>query len=200
MTINESERLHILKRIEDGEINAAEGIRLLNALSEDAAPVVLPRRASAPDPEFRGWKRWWLWPFGAGVLIAGFSGLLMYWAYRAADLRLSAWVILWSLPLLFGLFIMLMSFLSRNARWLHLRINTGDAPREWPRRIAISFPLPIAPVAWFLRLFGNFIPPLRRTGVDDLILALNESATPNSPLYVEVNEGGSGEKVQVYIG
>jgi hypothetical protein len=54
--------------------------------------------------------------------------------------------------------------------------------------------------AWFLRLFSPFIPKLRDTGVDELILALDETTTPDNPFYVEVNEGKDGEKVQVYIG
>ncbi len=201
-TEHDAERLRILQKIEDGEINAAEGIRLLNALGDESARASAPRAPArpkpAPDMPFQGWKRWWLWPFGVGLLIAGFSSALMVWAYRAADFRIGGWFILWTLPFLFGLFVMIVSFLSRKARWLHLRVNTGD--EAWPRRIAISFPLPIGLAALFLRLFGGFIPPLRRTKVDEVILALDESATIDSPLYVEVNEGDGSEKVQVYIG
>ena len=75
---------------------------------------------------------------------------------------------------------------------------TGE--KEWPRNIALSFPLPIRLTAWFLRTFGPHIPQLKDTGVDELILALGDSASPGNPLLVNVNEGEGGEQVEVYIG
>ena len=89
---------------------------------------------------------------------------------------------------------------SRTARWIHVRVNTGHASREWPRKISLSFPLPIRLTAWFLRAFGQFIPDLKKTGVDELILALEDNTSPENPLFVDVHEGEDGERVQVYIG
>lgn len=214
-------RLQILKMIDDGKISAAEGLRLLKALSgntesADAAsggptPSPAPEAADtasntapsslSPSPAPQGfgyWQRWWLIPFGVGTAIAIAGGALMYWAFSSADFRLTVWFFLAACPFAFGVMLLALAAASRNARWIHIRIHTGQ--QEWPRRIALSFPLPIGPAAWFLRVFGPRIPALRNTGVDELILALGETTTPDNPFYVEVDEGPGGEKVQVYIG
>jgi len=87
---------------------------------------------------------------------------------------------------------------SRTARWLHLRIQQKEG--EWPHNIAISFPLPIRLTAWFFRLFGNKIPGLQGTSVDEMIMALDNTTSPGNPLYVKVEEGEDGERVEVFIG
>lgn len=207
---NETERMHILQMIEDGNITAAEGMRLLNALtgkkaeSEESAPPPppeTPRPAptvpSPPNPQMSNWGRWWMWPMAVGIGITFFGALLMYWAYSAAG-GLSVWFLCASPPFAFGVLLMALAAASRTAKWLHVRIN--NAKGEEPRRIAVSFPLPIGPTAWFLRTFRGYIPKLKDTAVDELILALGETTSADNPLYVEVNEGEDGEKVQVYIG
>ena len=61
-------------------------------------------------------------------------------------------------------------------------------------------PIPVTPAAWLLRTFGHRLPVLNETGVDELIMALGETTSPDNPLYVEVDDDEQGEKVQVYIG
>jgi hypothetical protein len=51
-----------------------------------------------------------------------------------------------------------------------------------------------------VRTFGRFIPQLDRAGLDEMILALGQTTSKENPFYVEVNEGDTGERVQVYIG
>lgn len=205
---NETERMHILQMIEDGNITAAEGMRLLNALmgkkaegAESPPPTETPGPApAAPSPTrppMSNWGGWWMWPMAVGIGITFFGALLMFWAYSAAG-GLSGWFICASPPFAFGVLLMALAAASRTARWLHVRVN--NAKGEEPRRIAISFPLPIGPTAWFLRTFRGYIPKLKDTAVDELILALGETTSANNPLYIEVNEGEDGEKVQVYIG
>jgi len=87
---------------------------------------------------------------------------------------------------------------SRTSRWLHLRVH--QKPGERPQTIAISFPLPLRFAAWFVRNFGRYIPKLDQTGLDEMILALGKTTGPNSPFYIEVDEGEDGEQVQIYIG
>jgi hypothetical protein len=120
----------------------------------------------------------------------------MLWAYQASGL--SFWFGCAWLPFLLGLAVMVMAWGSRTARWLHLRVQ--QRPGEWPRTIAFSFPLPLRLTAWFLRSFGPYIPQLKGTGVDEMILALGRTTGPTSPLLVEVEEGENGERVQIYIG
>jgi len=210
---NEAERMHILQMIEDGKITAAEGLRLLNALSgakgegggaepsgEAPATSALPPPAEAepspPMPEMGKWRQWWLIPLWIGLGITIFGGLLMYWAYSAGGYTF--WFFCATLPFTLGVIVAALASASRTARWIHIRVNTGQ--EEWPRKISLSFPLPIRLTAWFLRVFGQFIPDLKKTGVDELIVALEDTTSPENPLFVDVHEGEGGERVQVYIG
>ena len=212
------ERMVVLQMIEDGKITAAEGLRLLNVLSGkgaseseaeptgDSANRAVPEsggepaqpaaEAPQPLPDMSRWRNWWMAPLGVGLGLVVLGGLLMYWAYTAGGFGF--WFACATLPFVFGVAVAALAAASRSTRWLHVRVNTGQD--EWPQRIAISFPLPIRVTAWFLRTFGRFIPKLRDTGVDELILALAEGTSPDNPLFVDVHEGEGGERVQVYIG
>jgi hypothetical protein len=142
------------------------------------------------------WRRWWMIPMWIGVGITVIGGLFMYLALRASGIGFwfgCAW-----LPFLLGLAVMALAWGSRTARWLHLRVQ--QKPGERPQKIAISFPLPLRLTAWFLRVFGHRIPGLQNTSVDEIIMALGETTSPETPFYLEVDEGEDGEKVQIYIG
>ncbi len=197
---DETERRKILEMLDNGRIKAEDAVRLLNALSGAAPPAAgapAPEPPAAP-PDLDRWRRWWQAPFWLGAAITLAGGGLMYLALRAAAFQVSGWFLLAACPFALGVVVMALAAASRSARWIHIRIDTGRD--EWPRRLALSFPLPIRLTAWFLRAFGHRLPELRRTAVDELILALGESATPETPLYVDVKEAGGGERVQVYIG
>ncbi len=221
--MSDVERMHILQMIEDGAVTAEEGLRLLNALAGNKPELEAGNAAEAgsaeahassaaheaeapqeppivhttpPAPNMEKWKRWWLIPLWIGVGITTVGALLMYWAY--AKTGLSLWLACLSLPFAVGVLVIALAAATRTAKWIHIRVNTGKD--EWPRNIALSFPLPIHLTAWFLRTFRNNIPKFKDTAVDELILAMGESTTPDNPLYVEVNEGANGEHVQVYIG
>jgi hypothetical protein len=212
------ERMQVLDMVEQGLISASEGARLLLALrgqSDESDPGDDTAEISAEpipevietghgvgyaDPEFAAsverWKRWWMIPLWVGVGTAVLGSLLMLWAYQAAGL--SFWFACAWLPFLLGLAVIGIAWGSRTARWLHLRVQ--QKPGAWPRTIAFSFPLPLGLAAWFLRTFGYYIPPLKDTGIDEMILALGRTTGPATPLIVEVDEGMDGERVQVYFG
>ncbi len=86
---------------------------------------------------------------------------------------------------------------SRTTRWLHVRVHQERG--EWPQTIAISLPIPIRFTAWLVRLVRPYIHGMERTSIDEVILAL-EKVSPDQPFYVKVDEGETGEKVEVYIG
>ena len=214
MTSN-NERLEILEMIQRGTINAQEGLKLIEALGEtqdnlDEEYLLAKARHEGetdqevgdgfdPHPvmeDLEKWKKWWIIPFWIGVGITVFGGALMYWALSAWGIGLG-FILAW-IPFLIGVGILVLGWNSRTGPWLHLRIQ--QKPGETPKRIAISFPLPIQFFAWSLRTFGNFIPGLKGTGVDEIILALGESAQGETPLFIDVNEGDEGEQVKIYIG
>lgn len=150
------------------------------------------------EPEIEKWRRWWMIPLWIGVGITIIASLLMFWAYQSSGFNF--WFACSWLPFLLGVAIMAMAWGSRSARWMHLRIQ--QEPGEWPRTIAFSFPLPLHFAAWFMRTFGRFIPKVNEMGIDfdQLIQVFETSTTPETPFFVEVDEGENGETVQIYIG
>ncbi len=171
-----------------------------------ADPGPLPDSAPLPDPgpppEALRWRRFWLIPFflGAAVLVAG--AWLMALGLRTPISPF--WLLCGLLPFWGGTLALALAFASRKAPWIHVRVHTGQ--NEWPRNIAISLPAPLRLTAWVLRHFGGRIPQLAHTGLDEVLLALDEGRAlygrPGGsplPLYIEVDEG-DGERVQVYFG
>ncbi len=200
---SESERMHVLQMIEDRKISAAGGLQLLDALgsgeaaAQPAAAASEPAQAP-PDPGLDRWRPWWIVPMWAGIAVLLVGALLMFGAYQAGGFGF--WFACATLPFIAGVLIMALAASSRSARWLHVRVHGNPASHEWPHNIAISLPLPIRFTAWVLRTLGAFIPQLKDRGVDELILALAETTSADTPLYVDVNDGDSGDHVQVYIG
>jgi hypothetical protein len=222
---NESERLQILEMIEKGVISASEGVRLLNSLQGEPEEVANPqlshiasteanstpipavtveepiperKTSSVPfeiDSETKKWRRWWWIPLTVGIIITVVSGLLMFLAYQRSGFGF--WFACLWFPLLLGVVIISLGAASRAMRWLHVRIH--QEPGERPQTIAISMPIPIRFVAWVLRVFKPHIPNMDKTNLDEVILALDKTS-PDQPFYVKVDEGESGEKVEVYIG
>ncbi len=225
---NEAERLQILEMIERGVISATEGVRLLNALTGDAAEIPItssftetespakPAETPAVEPE------------------PAYEEPTPDPAKAAPDLGASAqkWRRWWWIPLWVGVGITVISaglmywaytandgfgfwfactwfpFLLGVAvmalAWASrtarwLHVRVHQAEGERPRNIAISMPLPIRFTAWIVRTFRQFIPKMEGINIDEMILAL-EKTSPNAPLSVHVDEGENGERVEVYIG
>ena len=150
------------------------------------------------EPNIEKWKRYWVIPLWIGVGITILGSLLMLWVYQSTGF--SFWFACTWLPFLIGVALIAMAWGSRSARWLHLRVQ--QEPGEWPQTIAFSFPLPLNFAAWIMRTFGQFIPEVNKYGLDfdQIIKSFADSTTPETPFYVEVDEGDHGEKVQIYIG
>ena len=152
--------------------------------------------ASALPPGADKWKKWWTVPVWVGTAIAVLGSMLMYTVYLSRGMGF--WFLCSTLPFAVGLLLMIIGVQSRSAKWLHLRIQ--QEPGASPQKIAISFPLPIRFSAWFFRTFGQFIPNLDGMAVDQIILALDQTTTPENPVYISVDEGERGSKVDIYIG
>jgi hypothetical protein len=170
--------------VEEAEVFAGE----VEVLSPDPAPP--------SAEEIQQWKRWWVIPLwiGAGITVIG--GLLMYWAFSASGFGF--WFACSWFPFLLGVGLLALAWGSRTTPWLHVRVHQKSG--QTPQKIAISFPIPIRLTAWGLRTFGHFIPQVNATGLDEVILALKDSADDDTPFYVDVDEGEDGERVRVFIG
>jgi hypothetical protein len=152
--------------------------------------------SSPLPPDIESWRRWWMVPLWIGVGITVVGGLILFWVLQRAGVGF--WFFCSTVPLLFGVAVMVLAYQSRTAHWLHVRIH--QAQGDWPRRINLSFPLPIRLTAWFLNRFKVRISGLQNTSLDEIILALDNSTTPENPLFVQVDEGEDGERVEIFIG
>lgn len=223
--MNEEERLQILEMIEKGVISASEGVRLLNSIQGEPQEPALPSGSSdttagqpgmveeaevveedlpprddtAPtranfDADVSRWRRWWWIPLSVGIGITVVSGLLMFVVYQSGGFGF--WFACLWFPLLLGVILMSLAAASRRAHWLHVRVHQAEG--EHPRTIKISLPVPLRFVAWVMRTFKHRIPGMDRAGMDEAVLALGK-ITSDEPFYIKVDEGDSGEKVEVFI-
>jgi hypothetical protein len=94
-----------------------------------------------------------------------------------------------------GLAIVVLALWSREARWLHLRIFEEDR-----RKMAFSLPVPLSLAAWGVRVAQPFVPQLRDTGVDEVILALRDGAMRDEPMVIEVSDDEDGERIELVLG
>lgn len=200
-----NEELNILEMIERGEISAEEGIKLMagrrvNEENDDYEDFGFGESSGASEPptiseeEIAQWKRWWQIPLYGGAAITGFSALWMNYAFRQTPYGF--WFFCTMFPVFAGLMLIALSWQSRSGPWLHVRIKQNQGG---PKRISISFPLPIKLSAWVLRQFGHLIPGLGETSLDEVILALDTTAKNDTPLYVQVDEDDNTQ-VEVFIG
>ena len=195
--------MKILEEIDRGEISLDEGIAKLEgreekfiAASSKVNIETVADTSKKPDMNIiNKWKRWWLIPMGFGVLATTATAVWMNTIYQSSGIGF--WFIVSWIPFTIGIFLIILGWSSKNGPWLHIRINTPN--EEWPKRIAIGLPLPLKFTAWCLRNFGQFIPSMDSTALDEIILALENTSTGDSPFYITVNEG-SGDTVEVYIG
>jgi hypothetical protein len=165
-------------------------------MGSQAIPAVIEDLPENPsfDPRAEKWRGWWRIPLWIGVIATVLTGLLLYSIYNAAGFNF--WFACAWFPFMISVAIVALAWASRSAHWIHIRVH--QHPGERPQNIAISFPIPLSLMGWFLRTFRSKIPNLQGVNPDEMILALNH-VTPEKPFYVEVNEA-DGERVEVYIG
>jgi len=197
----EEERLRILEMVGAGEITAEQASELLAALNtaeaqelqtEEAGSAMSPNLPPAELRENR-WARFWIYPLMAGGVVLILGALIMGLVYSTGAAR--GWRVCGWLPMILGLGVMLIAWWTRSATWLHLRVSEEDG-----HNVAFSFPLPLTLAAWVLRLAQPFVPQLKDTGVDDLIIALRQGKSRNEPLFIDVEDDEKGERVEIYIG
>ncbi|KUK93756.1 MAG: hypothetical protein XE06_0934 [Anaerolineaceae bacterium 46_22] len=215
--VNQAER-KVLDMVEQGQISAEEGLRLINAMdgqseqpsestdyeasSADRELVEIKAEEAASRPQIpqeeldrvKHLKRWWVLPFAIGLLITTLGAIWMYMGYSAKGFGFGFWLS-W-IPFLLGIFITAVSYQSSHGVWLHVRIK--QKPGESPQRIVISLPIPLGLTRWVVTTFGDRIPGLKDQPVSEYSEIL-KSISPEDPFYVHVNEG-NGEEVEVFIG
>ncbi len=183
---------------EQDEMSATPGVApdTETFAAEELAGIRAPHHEPPPPlPEIESWRRWYQIPLAAGIAAIVLGTLLMHSALQGSGIGI--WFVCASVPVMLGILLAVLAWLSRKGPWLHVRVSNTEG--TWPRTLAISFPLPARATAWALRAFAPQDMPLRGMSMDDLIAGLS-SASPDAPFYVDVSEGKNGERVQVFIG
>ncbi len=195
------ERKKILGMVENGQITAEEAASLLDLVS-DAQPEdtdkTQPERPVLDGPELgrlasAGRSHYWYYPLAAGTVTVLVGGTVIASAHPNSRVGLTTWLCGW-IPLFLGLATVTLAAWARTAHWVHLRIVDRDD------RVAISLPLPLRITALVLRAIRPFVPQLKETAVDEVILAVQEGLSEGQPLTIEVEDEDAGEHVQIYIG
>jgi hypothetical protein len=183
------ETMDVLHKLEQGEIDVEEAERLLM----DQGPSV-EKSADQPDTEDSLQTRsWWL------ILFAiGFGFLVFGWGVAT----LGGWWWLCAGPLLLlGAVLAALGVGTMHSPWVHLRIFEQKGRRA--HRFSIRLPLPTRFAAWGLRNFGHYAAGLDRTGVDEILLALDElenNLAQGPPILIDITDGDNGEQVEVTLG
>ncbi len=206
----------VLDMVEQGQISPDEGLRLINAMKQDdeksppVESVIQSEIAFIPDPDggteppqmpeeemarMKRLKRWWILPFGIGLMVTILGAIWMYMGYTSAGFGFGFWLA-W-VPFLLGIFIVAVSFQTTRSVWLHVRVK--QKPGNTPERLSISLPLPMNLAKWFFSAFGSRIPGLRDQPIGD-ISSILENLSPEEPFYVHVNDDDDGEEVEIFIG
>ncbi len=172
---------------------------------ETAAPEQSAQQEPAPTPESEvidpppidakmpDTRHWWQVPFwiGAAILIAG-----AFIVAGALSSGAACFVLLCGLPLLFvGLILIIVAWFARNGPWVHIRVK-NDRPGE--HNVNLSVPLDLGVVA--VRVAEPFVPQMRHTGIDDVIVSLKDNVKRDQPVLIDVNDDEDGEHVQVIVG
>ena len=213
--VDKAER-EILDMIERGDLSAEEGMRLINAMGTHRGqdegsrevspdhPKVLPEPEDVLEPSapriseeerrrMQQLTRWWILPFGIGLLIMVLGAIWMYTGYINRGFSWGFWLA-W-IPFILGIFVVAVSFQTSHSVWLHVRIK--QKPGEKPPRISISLPLPISLTRWFLASFGSRIPGLKDQPLGNYSEIL-DNISPDEPFYIHVND--DDEEVEIFIG
>lgn len=189
------ERMQILRMVEKGQISAAEGVQLLEALADEDktndGETISADISSLGDP-----RRFWVYPALAGAGIAAIGAALYLAIYARWGMTL--WLTCGIVPFLTGVTIATLGWWSRQARWFHLRITNLHTDQ---RQFVMSLPLPLRLTAWVVSIARPFIPRFRDTGLDEMILSLRDGIEQSGqPLVVDVTDEDEGERIQIYFG
>lgn len=211
--MSSEEKKKILQMVEDGKISAEEALTLIKALeatpTEDEVEVIeteapfgddtssgLGRSAGLEFDEVKARaQKYAMIPLWIGV---GFIVLSSYWMFMLVqNANYGFWFFCAWFPLLLGLLLVALSAGGVNSRWLYVSVKQRKG--DWPEHVTLGFPIPLGLISWILRNFGQFIPGMGRTSVDEILMALSVTEDLDEPLIVNVDEGEHGERVQVYI-
>ncbi len=206
--MSSEERRKILQLVADGKISADEAANLMRTLEEtdeaemeviESGPTSSGERSDTPDFDEvrRRAMRWAMVPLWGGVLFTIFSAWGMYSVLQNSGYTF--WFFCLGMPLFFGIVLIALGSGGMGTRWLYINVDRTQA-QDWPKNITIALPLPLGLVSWFLKNFGSRIEGLKKTTIDEVIMAISLTKSVKEPLIINADDGKGGERVQVFIG
>jgi len=201
------ERRKILQMVADGKISAEEVATLMRSLEESAEEEIevietesgsggAGSGAAEFDQVRRRAMRFAMIPLWVGVILTVLSAWWMYSVQQNAGLNF--WFFCLSMPFLLGILLIALGAGSGSSRWLYVNVDRSHQA-DWPKNITIALPLPLGLVGWFLKNFGSHIEGLKKTTIDEVLMAVSLAKSVTEPLIIHVDDDG-GERVQVFIG
>jgi len=201
------ERRKILQMVADGKISAEEAATLMRSLEESAEEEIEVIEAESGsggagsgaaefDQVRRRAMRFAMIPLWVGVILTVLSAWWMYSVQQNAGLNF--WFFCLSMPFLLGILLIALGAGSGSSRWLYVNVDRSHQA-DWPKNITIALPLPLGLVGWFLKNFGSHIEGLKKTTIDEVLMAVSMAKSVTEPLIIHVDDDG-GERVQVFIG
>jgi len=201
------ERRKILQMVADGKISAEEAATLMRSLEESAEEEIEVIEAESGsggagsdaqefDQVRRRAMRFAMIPLWVGVILTVLSAWWMYSVQQNAGLNF--WFFCLSMPFLLGILLIALGAGSGSSRWLYVNVDRSHQA-DWPKNITIALPLPLGLVGWFLKNFGSHIEGLKKTTIDEVLMAVSLAKSVTEPLIIHVDDDG-GERVQVFIG
>jgi hypothetical protein len=201
------ERRKILQMVADGKISAEEAASLMRSLEEAAEEEIQVIQAdsgsggdgvsSAEFDQVRERAKFFaLIPLWGGIILTVLSAWWMYSIQQSAGLNF--WFFCMGMPFLLGILLIALGAGRGSMRWLYVNVDRSQQA-DWPKNITIALPLPLGLVGWFLRNFGSHIDGLKRTTIDEVLMAVSMAKSVTEPLIIHAGDDG-GERVQVFIG
>lgn len=201
------ERRKILQMVADGKINAEEAATLMRSLEESAEEEIQVIEAdsgsggdgvsSAEFDQVRERAKFFaMIPLWGGIILTVLSAWWMFSIQQ--NVGLNFWFFCMSMPFLLGILLIALGAGGTSAHWLYVNVDRSNHA-DWPKNITIALPLPLGLVGWFLRNFGSYIEGLKKTTIDEVIMAVSMAKSVTEPLIINVDDDG-GERVQVFIG
>jgi hypothetical protein len=187
----------ILEMVQDGLLTSAEAARLLEALAErpDDETAEAPVAPDSPPPDLDWFRSFWRLPFLISTGLVLLAGGLIWAVWQMTAGTALFFGLLCLAPFLAGsLVAALLSFWSRYAYWLHVRVQEKKG-----KRIAISLPIPLALLRPILRLAGRYAGPKQANNLAMAAELLAAIGAESDPLYISVDDD-DGDQVRVYIG
>lgn len=193
--------LGVLKKLENGEISAAEADAQLNPppVERDDSPAA-ERETGAPK-----WvRRLWFYPLTAGLLVVGLGVWMI-----VATMHVNVLWFFCGLPiLLFGTLVVAVSASAQAGHWLYVSVKASRRPRH----IQLAIPFPLGLVRGGLKVARFFgVRPRAKWNVahgtanwnatwqdaEEVLTALERELREGRAVSVDVDE--KNERVQVYI-